>query len=92
MEKNFKSCCDLDLGPTMPNFELVRDIFIYSVFKCHVSRLNTFGVIMQKRARIHTHTHTVSDEYSTVVFCKCTTIDSNNTNNNASGAKTLEQN
>ena len=29
--------CDLDLGPTMPNIELVRVIFIYyNVFKFHV--------------------------------------------------------
>ena len=38
-EKNFKSHSDLDLGPTMPNIELVRDIFIYNnVFKFHVPR------------------------------------------------------
>ena len=34
-----KSHSDLDLGPTMPNIELVRDIFIYyKVFQFHVPR------------------------------------------------------
>ena len=28
----------LDLGPAMPNIELVRDIFIYNVFKFQVPR------------------------------------------------------
>ena len=41
--KILKSRSDLDLGPTMPNIELVRDIFIYSsVFKFHVPRSITF--------------------------------------------------
>ena len=35
--KILKSRHDLDLGPTMPNVELVRVIFIYyKVFKFHV--------------------------------------------------------
>ena len=42
-EKISKSRSDLDLGRTMPNIELVRDIFIYyNVFQFHVPRLITF--------------------------------------------------
>ena len=34
---------DLDLGPAMPNVELVRDIFIYyNVIKFHIHRSITF--------------------------------------------------
>ena len=41
--KNSKLCSDQDFCPTMPNIELVRDIFIYNnVFKFHVPRLITF--------------------------------------------------
>ena len=58
-EKNSKSCSDLDLVPTMPNIELVQDIFIYNnVLKFHVPRLITFCVIVQKHTHTHTHTHT----------------------------------
>ena len=58
-----KSCCDLDLGPTMPNIELVRVIFIYyKVFKFHVPRSIFFS---SYRAKTHTHgntnTHTHTD-------------------------------
>ena len=42
-EEKFQSGSDLNLGPTMPNIELVRDIFIYkNVFKFNVHRLITF--------------------------------------------------
>ena len=41
--KIFKSRLDLQLCPTMPNFELVRVIFIsYNVFKFHVPRSISF--------------------------------------------------
>ena len=34
---------DLDLDPTMPIIELVRDIFIYyNIFECYVPRSITF--------------------------------------------------
>ena len=51
--KNSKSHRDLDLDPTMPIIELVRDIFIYNIFKFHVPRLQ---VIMQKHTNTHRHT------------------------------------
>ena len=76
-----KSCCDLDLGPTMPNIELVRVIFIYyKVFKFHVPRSIFFRVIVQKHTHTETHTHTHTyrrtdcNEYSIVAFCKNATI------------------
>ena len=38
-----KSPSDLDLGPTMPDIEPVRNIFIYyNVFQFHVPRSITF--------------------------------------------------
>ena len=38
-----KSRSDLDVGPTMPYIELVRDIFLnYNVFQFHVPRSITF--------------------------------------------------
>ena len=38
-----KSHSDLDLGPTIPNIELLRAIFIYdNVFQFHVSRSISF--------------------------------------------------
>ena len=53
-----KSHSDLDLGPTMPNIELVRDIFIYhNVVQFKVPRLITFLVIVQKYGNTETHTH-----------------------------------
>ena len=78
---------DLDLGPTMPNIDLVRDIFIYyNVFKFHVPGSISFRVIVQKHTQgntlkethtqKHTHTdaHKDSNEYSIVAFCKNATI------------------
>ena len=58
-----KSHRDLDIDPTMHIIKRVRDIFIYNnVFKFHVPRSITFGVIVQKhtnkRTNAHTHTHT----------------------------------
>ena len=47
MEKNSKSCHDLDLGPAMPNIELVRDIFIYG---------NTENTETRKHRNTHTQT------------------------------------
>ena len=42
-EKFQKSCCDLDLDRTMPNVELILDIFIcYNVFEFQVPRLIIF--------------------------------------------------
>ena len=68
---------DLDLGLIMPNIELAQAIFkYYNVFKFHVPRSISSGVIIQKRAHKHTkNTHTNktptdSDEYSIVAFCK----------------------
>ena len=41
--KILKSRHDLDLGPVMPNIELVRDIFIYyEVLKFRIHRSITF--------------------------------------------------
>ena len=52
-----KSRHDLDLGPTVPNIELV--IFIdYKVFKFHVPRSI---VIMEKHTHTETQTHTQRD-------------------------------
>ena len=66
-----KSSRDFDLGPAMPNIEIVQDIFIYyNVFKFHVYRLLAFLVIVQK----HGNTHTNSGEYSIVEFCKNATV------------------
>ena len=65
------SCHHLDLGPAMSNIEFIRDIFIYyNVFQFHVPRSITFSVIKQK----HRNTHTDSDEYFIVAFCKNATI------------------
>ena len=79
MEKN--SCHDLDLGPAMPNIELVQDIFIYyDVLKFRIHRSITFLIITQKHKNTetqkhrNTETHTDSDKYSIVVFCKNATI------------------
>ena len=55
-----KSHRDLDLDPTMPIIELIRDIFIYyKVFEFHVARSITFWVIVQN-THTHTHTHRLS--------------------------------
>ena len=76
-----KPCRDLDLGPTLPNIELVPVIFIYyNVFKIHVPRSISFRVIVQKHIHMETHTHTHTDahkdsnESSIVAFCKNATI------------------
>ena len=82
-----QSRSDLGLGPTMPNIELVQDIFIYNnVFKFNVQisfldRLLFKLSCKQKphthrctHTHIHTHTHTDSYEYSIVAFCKNATI------------------
>ena len=61
-----KLCHDLDLGPAMPNIELVRDIFIYyDVLKFHVHRLILLELSC-KNTETRKHTHTDSDEYSIV--------------------------
>ena len=70
-----KSLCDLDLSPTMPNIELVRNIFIYyNVFKFHVPRSISFLVIAETHTHSETHTHTYahkdSDEYSNATIIK----------------------
>ena len=60
--KNPKSHCGLDLVPTLPIIELVRDIFIYyNVFQFHVPRSITFLVILQKHTH-GAHIHTQTDE------------------------------
>ena len=47
-----KLCHDFDLGPTMPNIELVLDIFIYyNALKFHVPRLISI-VAFRKNAPI----------------------------------------
>ena len=65
-----KSRSDLDLGPTMLNMELVRDIFICNnVFKFHVPRSITFLSYCA-----HTHTHRIWRVlYSCVSQTKATT-------------------
>ena len=55
--EKFQSCHDLDLGPTMPNINLVIFIY-YNVFKFHVPRSISFRVILQKHTHKGTHTHT----------------------------------
>ena len=62
-----KSRSDLDLGPTMLNMELVRDIFICNnVFKFHVPR-SIFELLCT-----HTHTHTQRErERIWRVLCSC---------------------
>ena len=48
-----KSRRDLDLGPTMPNIELVRVIFIYyNVFKFQVPRSISFCIIVQTHIQL----------------------------------------
>ena len=71
-----KSRSELDLDPTMPNIELDRDIFIRNnLFKFHVPRSILFELSC-KNTHTHTqmHTHTDSNEYFIVVFCKNATI------------------
>ena len=69
MEKNFKSLCDLDLGPAMRNFELVRDIFIYyDVLKFRIHRSITFLVIAQKHRNTETRKNTQT-LFCSVLFC-----------------------
>ena len=59
---------DLDLVPAMPNIELVRDIFIYyDVLIFHVNKSNYHAKTQKHR---NTETHTDSDEYSIIAFCK----------------------
>ena len=57
LRKISKSRCDLDLGPAMPNIELVQDIFIYyDVFQFPVARCCYF-LSYRAKTRKHTHTH-----------------------------------
>ena len=70
---------DLDLGPIMPNIELVRDIFIYNMFRFHVPRSIVFKLSCKnthkhKCTQTRMHTHRDSDKYSIVVFSKNATI------------------
>ena len=58
-----KSRCDLDLGPAMPNIELVQDIFIYySVSQFHVPRSITFELLCKNTETRKHETHTDCDE------------------------------
>ena len=76
-----KSRDDPDLGPAMPNIELVRDIFIYyDVLKfVFIDRL-LFELSCKTDTETHTHKHTHteahkdSNENSIVAFCKNVTI------------------
>ena len=53
---------DLDLGPTMPNIELVRDFFIYNVFRFHVPRSNFFSYrAKHTHMNAHKHEHTLTE-------------------------------
>ena len=60
----------LDLGPAMPNIELVKDIFTYyHIFIFHFHRSITFRVIVQKTQKhrnLETHTHTCQTLTSTL--------------------------
>ena len=51
-----KSCRGLDLGPPMPNIELVRVIFIYYNVFMFLGRL--LFVLSCKNTHTHTHTNT----------------------------------
>ena len=54
-----KSCSDLDLGPTMPNIELFRDIFIYyNVYSNFMFLNGLFFELSCKNMETHAHTHT----------------------------------
>ena len=58
-EKNLMLRCDLDLGPAMPNIELLQDIFIYyNIFQFHVARLINYFFSCHAKTRKHKHTHT----------------------------------
>ena len=63
----------------MPNIELVRIIF-YNEYKFHVPRSISFELSCktcrhtQGNTHGNKHTHTDSDEYSVVAFCKNATI------------------
>ena len=57
--KNSKSCHDLDLGPTMPNIELVEVIFMYyNVFEFQVLDRFLFELSCKKHTCTETLTHT----------------------------------
>ena len=68
---------DPDLGPTMPNIELVRNIFIYfNVFEFHVLRSIFWFKLSCKNTQqnIHTDAHKDSEENFTVASYKSSTI------------------
>ena len=72
LRKISKSCSDLDLGPTMPNIELVRFFFHYTTTYLNFRFLDQFRAKTHTHRNTHTHTeaHKDSDEYSIVAFCK----------------------
>ena len=80
---------DLDLGLTMPNIKLVRDIFLYTTMYSNfmfldqlLFELSCKNTETQKHANTHAYTHTYtrarthtdSDEYCIVAFCKNATL------------------
>ena len=55
---------DLDLGLTMPNIELVRDFFIYNVFRFHVPRSIFFSYrvkLTHTNMNAHKHERTLTE-------------------------------
>ena len=58
LRKISKSCCDLDLGPAMPNIEIVRVILIYyNVFKFHIPIDQFLFELSRKNTETRTHTY-----------------------------------
>ena len=63
-----KSCRDLELDQTVPNVELIRNIFIcYNLFEFQVPRLIFLSYRAYRHTDRHTHTQTHADEYSIMI-------------------------
>ena len=78
-----KSHCDLDLGLTMHNIELVRVIFIYyRLFKFHVPGSITFSLIVQKHGKTERQKHGSTETHAET---QKRNYNNNNNNNNNIG-------
>ena len=66
----------LTFGPTIPNIELDRDIFIYYnvINFMFLDRLLLELSCKNTETHTHMHTHRESDEYAIVAFCENATI------------------
>ena len=59
-----KSCCDLDLGPIVPNVGFVQDILIcYVAFEYQDPEKKAFS-----RYLVHRHTETQKDRHTGVLY------------------------